>query len=43
MFSHTFLVCPLSTEAAGLFDIDFLVRTGAEINIDPEKNVISRH
>ena len=31
---HTFLVCPLPTEADGLLGTDFLDRTGTEINFE---------
>jgi hypothetical protein len=33
-FDHTFLVCPLPTEAAELIGTNFLERTGAEINFE---------
>jgi hypothetical protein len=33
-FKHTFLVCPLPSEAAGLFGADFLERVGANVNFD---------
>ena len=33
-FDHTFLVCPLPTEVAGLISTDFLGRTCAEINFE---------
>jgi len=33
-FDHMFLVCLLSTEAAGVIGTDVLERTGAEINVE---------
>jgi len=33
-FSHTFLVCSLTTKADGLLGTDFLDKAGAEINFD---------
>ena len=33
-FDHTFLVCPLPTDAAGLLGTDFLERTGANKNFE---------
>ena len=36
-FDHTFLVCPLPTEAAGLLGTDFLEGRGAHINFENGK------
>jgi len=36
-FDHTFLVCPLPTEAAGLRGTDFLEGRGAHINFENRK------
>jgi len=36
-FDHTFLVCPLPTEAAGLLGTHFLERRSAHINFEEGK------
>jgi len=33
-YSHTFLVCPLPSDAAGLLGTDFTEKTGAVINFE---------
>ena len=33
-YRHPFLVCPLPTDVVGLLDMDFLEKTGAEINFE---------